>query len=112
MGDVAVTASWECARAAEADARVVAGLAGMVAVAECRRAGLRGMCGWCVASVTMATALLQRGEARLAGRLVGGVATRAEEGAGRPSVSVVAAEASRAVTGESVVQVAVLVQMV
>ena len=87
VGDVAVTASRERARAAEAEAWVVAGPAGMAAVGECRRAGLRGMCGWCAASVTMATAPLQRGGARVAGRLEGEVATRAEEGAGRLSVS-------------------------
>ena len=82
-----MTASWECARAVEADARVVRGPTGMAVAAECRRAVLRGMCGWCAASVTMATAPLQRGGARVAGRLEGEVATRAEEGAGRPSVS-------------------------
>ena len=45
-----MTASWECARAVEADARVVAGPAGMAAVAECRRAGLRG-CEACAGGV-------------------------------------------------------------
>ena len=66
----------------------------MATVGECRRAVLRGMCGWCAASVTMATAPLQRGGARAAGRREGEVATRAEEGAGRPSVSAAAAVAA------------------
>ena len=57
-------------------------------------AWLRGMCGWCAASVTMATAPLQRGGAGVAGRLEGEVATRAEEGAGRPSVSAAVAVAA------------------
>ena len=91
-----MTASWECARAAVADGRVVAGPAGVAAVAECRRAVLRGMCGWCAASVTMAAAPLQRGEAGVAGRREGEVATRAEEGAGRPSVSAAVAAAAAA----------------